>query len=124
MRLGAGGTLPVDYVAVHPYGQRAPDDWPSSSWGFGNMSTLLNNCIAFGKPLWISEIGDNSGNQAFTSDYLANVYNLITSRYASSVLEVFWFCWSDGMVANFGIVDAAGNPKQQYSRYQSLAGSW
>ena len=50
----AVGGLTVDAVAVHPYGQRAPDNWPDPTWGFGNMSDLFNRYLAFGKPVWVS----------------------------------------------------------------------
>ena len=52
----AVGGLYVDAVGVHPYGQRAPDGWPNSSWGFGDMSALLDRYLAFGLPVWVTEI--------------------------------------------------------------------
>jgi hypothetical protein len=32
-----------------------------------------------------------------------------------------WFCWSDGMVDGFGLVDAAGAPKPEYHAFQAAA---
>lgn len=123
VRANAGGVLPVDYVAVHPYGQRAPDNWPSSTWGFGNMSDLFGRYLAYGKPLWVSEIGDNTTDTAFQANYLQNVYQLASS-YGTSVPVVFWFCWSDAMVPSFGLLNSNGSAKASYTRYQSIAGPW
>lgn len=121
----AGGTLCADAVAVHPYGQRAPDDWPDPTWGFGNMSDLLTAYQAFGVPLWISEIGtDDQTNQA---DYLTNVYALIRGSFLQAdppVTRVFWFCWSDAMVLPHGLLDEAGDPKPSYTAYEQSAPLW
>jgi hypothetical protein len=117
----AAAGLTVDAVAVHPYGQRAPDNWPNASWGFGNMSALFDRYLVFGKPLWVSEIGVNTTDQAFEATYLKNVYDLARDRYAGRVVVVFWFCWSDGMVPPFGILDANQNPKPAYYQYRAIA---
>jgi hypothetical protein len=124
VRTYAGGTLPVDYVAVHPYGQRAPDNWPYSTWGFGNMSDLFDRYLAYGKPLWVSEIGVDTTDALFQADYLQNVYQLASGEYAGRVPVVMWFCWSDAMVPNFGLLYSNGAAKSSYYRFQSLAGSW
>jgi hypothetical protein len=120
----AAGGLTVDAVAVHPYGQRAPDNWPSPTWGFGNMSDLFNRYLAFGKPLWVTEIGINDSDTTLYAPYLENVYKLARDQYPNRVVRVFWFCWSDGMVPPFGLLDANGNAKPAYSRYQSIAPPW
>jgi hypothetical protein len=117
----AAGGLPVDAVVVHPYGQRAPDNWPWSTWGFGNMSDFFDVYLAFGKPLWVSEIGLSTQDSEFQANYLENVYRLAEGEYAGRVQIVFWFCWSDGMVSPFGVVDAAGKPKPSHDRYQTIA---
>ena len=115
----AAGGLTVDAIGVHPYGQRAPDNWPYPSWGFGNMSDLFNRYLQFGLPLWVSEIGTQDA--PLQPDYLENVYDLARDRYSGRVQVVFWFCWSDGMVRPFGLVDANGNPKPAYYRYKAIA---
>ncbi|MHB8877513.1 MAG: cellulase family glycosylhydrolase [Myxococcaceae bacterium] len=121
-RQAASGTLPVDAVAVHPYGQRAPDDWPNPSWGFGNMSDLFDRYLLFGKPLWVSEIGTvDTANQA---QYLTNVFDLVRTEYAGRVQRVFWFCWSDAMVTPYGVRDSSGQPKAAYSSYVQSAPAW
>jgi hypothetical protein len=114
------GTLPVDAVAVHPYGQRAPDNWPHTGWGFGNMSDLFERYLAFGFPLWVTEIG--TVDQSIQASYLGNVYELARSpRFAGRVTHVFWFCWSDGMVPPFGVVSSSGAPKPAYWQYRAVA---
>jgi hypothetical protein len=120
----AAGPLTVDALAVHPYGQRAPDDWPHAGWGFGNMSSLLKAYLALGKPVWISEIGtDVTSPSTFQADYLQNVY-LLAKQLGKQVPVVFWFCWSDGMVSPYGVLDAQGKPKPAHARYEKLAGAW
>jgi hypothetical protein len=124
VRTYAGGSLPVEYVAVHPYGQRAPDGWPDPGWGFGEMSDLFDRYLAYGKPLWVSEIGTDTTDTGFQANYLENVYRLASGEYANRVPVVFWFCWSDAMVPSFGVLYSNGAAKDAYSRYQWLAGSW
>jgi hypothetical protein len=122
-REAAGGSLHVDAVGVHPYERRAPDGWPAPTWGTGEMSAYFDAYLsAFGLPLWVTEIGTN--DQGRQAQYLENVYALAGGRYAGRVPEVFWFCWSDGMVHPFGLLDASGTPKPAYQRYQAIAGSW
>ena len=43
------------------------------------------------------------------------------TQYSGRVPVVFWFCWSDGMVPPFGLLDANGNPKPAYQRYQAVS---
>jgi hypothetical protein len=37
-------TLSCDPSGVHPYGRNA-DGWPSASWGFGEVTPLLNSYV-------------------------------------------------------------------------------
>ena len=83
------------------------------------MSDLLDRYLAFGLPLWITEIGINE--PARQADYLQNVFELARDRYGASVPVVFWFCWSDGMVFPFGVVDRNGAQKPAYARFRALA---
>jgi len=115
----AVGTLTVDAVGVHPYEERVPSNYPTPTWGRGNMSDLLDRYLAFGLPLWITEIGINE--PARQADYLQNVFELARDRYGASVPVVFWFCWSDGMVFPFGVVDRNGAQKPAYARFRALA---
>jgi CARDB len=115
----AAGTLTVDAVGVHPYEERVPSSYPTPTWGRGNMSDLLDGYLAFGLPLWITEIGINEPTRQ--ADYLQNVFELARDRYGASVPVVFWFCWSDGMVMPFGVVDRNGAQKPAYARFRALA---
>jgi hypothetical protein len=121
VRTSLGGSLPGDFIAVHPYGQRAPNGWPNPSWGFGNMSALFDAYLAFGKPLFVSEIGVDTTDEAFAADYLQNVYELVRTSYRERVVTVFWFCWSDAMVTPFGILRSDGSSKPAHARYRMLA---
>jgi hypothetical protein len=114
----AVGTLTVDAVGVHPYEERVAN-FPTPTWGRGNMSDLLDRYLAFGLPLWITEIGINE--PATQATYLQNVYELARDRYPDSIPVVFWFCWSDGMVSPFGVVNRSGAQKPAYTRFRSLA---
>jgi hypothetical protein len=118
----AVGGLTVDAVAVHPYGQRAPDGWPRPGWGFGDMSDLFDRYLTFGLPLWVSEIGTE--DESVQAPYLDNVYRLARDGYRERVETVFWFCWSDGMVPPFGVLRTSGEPKPAYDRYDALTPPW
>ncbi len=118
----AAGGLTVDSIGVHPYGQRAPDNWPKRKWGFGNMTDFFDRYLTFGLPLWVSEIG--TADQSVQADYLENVYTLVQDQYADEVPVVFWFCWSDGMVWPFGVLTTDGQPKDSYWRYEGIAHPW
>ena len=49
----------------------------------GNMSDLFNRYLAFGLPLWVTEIG--TIDSAHAADYLQNVYQLARDQYAGRV---------------------------------------
>ena len=88
------------------------------------MADLFDAYLAVGLPLWVTEIGANSTDQSWQSGYLEATYELVEQDYASLVPHVFWFCWSDGMVAPFGLLDSAGTPKASYSSYQAQSPPW
>jgi hypothetical protein len=88
------------------------------------MSDLFNRYLAFGKPLWVTEIGTDDPNTSLHAPYLENVYRLARDQYGGRVQRVFWFCWSDGMVTPFGLLDTSGNPKDTYDRYRAIAPPW
>lgn len=123
VRAAAGGRLPADGVGVHPYGQRPSPDWPNPAWGFGVLTDLLSRYYSVEpKPLWITEVGTTDGNArpTFPQHAFAAVAANLTAAQCEHVL---WFCWSDGMVNGFGVVDASGNPKPSYNSYQAYAHS-
>lgn len=116
----AGGSLSYDAVGVHPYGQRSPDGWPSTSWGFGDMSAFYDRYwAAAGLPLWLTEIGTN--DSSVQADYVTHVYQQARDSYLTHVPVIFWFCWSDGMVSPFGLRDAGGGAKASYTSYATIA---
>lgn len=122
-----GGTLPADIVAFHPYGQRPDPDWPNPNWAFGYLGSLLNNYYQAGgrKPIWITEMGvreeDLGNNRDQVAEFLRRYYNAITNRYKDKVQQLFWFCYSDGMVPSFGLRDANNAPKPCYLAFRELA---
>jgi hypothetical protein len=83
------------------------------------MSALFDRYLAFGLPLWVTEIG--TVDSSVQAPYLENVYELAGSRYPGRVERIFWFCWSDGMVPPFGVVTEAGAPKPAYWSYRAVA---
>jgi MYXO-CTERM domain-containing protein len=111
------GGLWADGVGLHPYGQRAPDNYPSPDWGFGNYTDIVSRYFAVtGLPVWVTEIGTEE--QDFQADYLFQIYATTRAFFPESVApHVFWFAWSDGMVPPFGLLDAAGDPKDSYFTY-------
>ncbi len=124
------GGMPRDMiVAFHPYGQRPEPTWPRSDWGFGYVGELLNSYYRAGerRPIWITEMGvkigevDNDQNKA--AEFLRRYYNTIIARYSDKVEKFFWFCYSDGMVSPFGLVDASGNRKPIYNAFRKIATS-
>lgn len=121
-----GGRLPADAVAFHPYGQRPEPNWPHPNWGFGYVGNLLNAYYQAGqrKPLWITEMGikeeDVGGNREQAAEFLRRYYRTIFNNFSDKVQQFQWFCYSDGMVPTFGLLDAAGNRKPIYTAYHDI----
>jgi hypothetical protein len=122
-----GGTLPADRIAFHPYGQRPEPNWPHPNWFFGYVGNLLENYYRAGrgKSVWITEMGvkeeDLNNNRDQVAEFITRYYRTITSRYADKVQQLFWFCYSDGMVPPFGLVDGGGNRKPAYEAFRRAA---
>jgi hypothetical protein len=111
----AGGQLPADAIAVHPYGQRPEPNWPASTWGFGYVGDLLNSYKDISDlPIIISEIGEQHLTQPEQAEYLGRFFDNIGANFTNSVESIFWFCYSDGMVSPFGLVDRQGQRKPAY----------
>lgn len=113
----ATGRLYADAVGLHPYGQRAPNDYPSPDWGFGNYTDIVQRYHdATGLPVWITEIGTEE--EDFQADYLFQIYATTRAYFTPDVVpHVFWFAWSDGMVTPFGLLHADGSQKDSYRNY-------
>ena len=88
------------------------------------MGDLFDAYLAVGLPLWVTEIGANTTDQAWQAGDLEATYQLVEQHYPSTVPRVFWFCWSDGMVSPFGLLDSGGIPKASYLAYQAQAPPW
>jgi hypothetical protein len=122
-----GGDLPADIVAFHPYGQRPDPDWPHPDWLFGYVGNLLNAYYEAGKrrPIWITEMGVQEehlgNNREQVAEFLRRYYRAITTRFSDKVGQLFWFCYSDGMVPTFGLTDQAGNPKPAFHAFRNMA---
>jgi len=114
----SAGRLYADVLGVHTYGQRPSANWPTSTWGFGVLSSLINGYYnSANLPIWITEMGtDDMRVQAdFPSQFFA------AASATPHVAGVWWFCWSDGMVNNFGVLDKSGNQKPSYNSFRSYA---
>ncbi|NJN98845.1 MAG: hypothetical protein HC875_34505, partial [Anaerolineales bacterium] len=116
------GTLPADAIAIHPYGQRPEPSWPNATWGFGYVGSLLTN---YGRitslPIVISEIGEQHLDRPQQAEYLWRFYRTIINGFSGSVERVFWFCYSDGMVSPYGLLDATSQQKPAYQTFRTLA---
>jgi hypothetical protein len=142
-----GGRLPADAIAWHPYGQRPERNWPDSSWGFGYVGDLIGAYrLVSSLPQWITEIGVNTGGTVAAQDsnqrrytpllapsggatiasnelqaeYLTRFYAAMVNNFQGAVERVYWFCYADGMVPPFGLLDGSGQPKPSYSAYKNL----
>eukprot|EP00698_Gefionella_okellyi_P020219 TRINITY_DN6323_c0_g1_i3.p1 TRINITY_DN6323_c0_g1~~TRINITY_DN6323_c0_g1_i3.p1 ORF type:complete len:157 (-),score=35.70 TRINITY_DN6323_c0_g1_i3:112-582(-) len=120
VKQAAGGLLPCDGVGIHPYGRRPSQNWPSPTWGFGTLDDLLNMySIALGTKIqnwWITEWGTDDLNSQ--GDFPYNAF--IAAQQSNVVVNLLWFCWSDGMVSPFGLVTAAQQPKPSYWSYKKF----
>jgi len=119
------GSLPVDGVAVHPYGQHpdpfthGPDspEWAGLPGNFGFVGDLLGSYGAFGFPLWVTEVGVSTtqATSELQGRYCEVMMSLLRDR--PDVVAAFWFCYSDGMVPEFGLLDGTGAPKPSFDRF-------
>jgi hypothetical protein len=116
-----GGVLYADAVGVHPYGQRPTPDWPTPTWGFGVLGDLISHYARVTrKPIWITEYGTDSANEDVWGAFPGRAYEAVNELY-EQVPGLFWFCWSDGMVRPYGLVEADGTVKASYYSYQGFA---
>ncbi|MFN8453916.1 MAG: CARDB domain-containing protein [Anaerolineae bacterium] len=116
------GLLPAEAVAIHPYGQRPEPTWPTPTWGFGYVGDLIRAYQRVTRlPLLISEIGVEHVTPQQQADYLRRFYQTITGQFSAAVERVHWFCYSDGMVAPYGLRDVNGQTKPAYQTYQTIA---
>ncbi|MFP4323380.1 MAG: hypothetical protein ACLFTK_13080 [Anaerolineales bacterium] len=114
-----GGQLPVDAVAIHPYGFGAPDE-PSVFAPYGDVGRMLNAYARAlpGMPLWVTEVGAGGDNAptrwAEAAAYMRTLYEDIRANHAAQVAVIIWYAWSDAMHAEMrlnGLVTANQAPK-------------
>ena len=112
-----GGRLPVDALAVHPYG-RYVNKILFNYGSIGKLSDSLNRFRnAFpDKPLWITEVGVANDTRigpehyADIGIYIREVVDEVADHFASYVPVLLWFGWTD-LMRNAGILTADGKPK-------------
>ena len=115
------GQVTVDALAVHPYGQRPEPSWPNPAWGFGYVGDLINRYAQIRQELlWITEVGVSNLTREGQAEYLRRFYRAITSQFAARVKWVHWFCYSDGMVSPFGLLDTSRQRKPAYFAYREI----
>ncbi|HVO44122.1 MAG TPA: hypothetical protein VMT34_15950, partial [Aggregatilineales bacterium] len=111
-------SLPVDAIAIHPYGRTPPGGAPFVGWSQGSLGDAISRLSdAFPLvPLWITEIGVprvDVSNQAFwpgIANYMNKTFQLIRNDYFHIVPVVIWFAWADAM-DNAGVVTNSQQPK-------------
>lgn len=114
------GIVYADLVGVHPYGRRPTPDWPRPDWGFGVLGDLVELYHKSAQlPIWITEIGTD--DVSVQDPFPGAAFEALNEDLAEVAGHVFWFCWSDGMVPPYGLVDAGGARKGSYTSYQQFA---
>ena len=111
------GRLPVDALAIHPYG-RYVKKILFNYGSIGKLSDSLNKLRrAFPDlPLWITEIGVASDSPigpehyADIEVYIREVVDEVADHFAEAVPVLIWFGWTD-LMRNAGILTADGRPK-------------
>ena len=109
-----------DAIGVHPYGRRPEPDWPRPDWGFGMLGDLLAQYGTLGRPIWVTEMGvkeNEAGSREMQAEFLTRTFQAAAATSAA----LFWFCWSDGMVPSFGLMDSNGVAKASYQSYADSA---
>jgi len=115
--------LYADAVGVHPYGRRPTDDWPHPGWG-GQVLTLGELIREYytvaDKPIWITEVGYKTDDTSFQAEFLKRTLEALKADVAEIAPYVFWFCWSDGMRRDFGLMGLAGEKKAPYDAFRAF----
>ncbi len=124
------GRLPVDVIAIHPYGklpQGMSGLWSIDNGSLGDYINNLRPLIDRYRRFWVTEIGaadDGAMPGSVYRDiaqYLRAIYQEVKASYGDFVEAFIWFAWSDEM-RNAGIVTANKTQKQHiYETFFSLA---
>ncbi len=120
VQASTNGILYADAVGVHPYCRRPTPDWPRPDWGFGVLGDLIRDYRnVTPKPIWITEVGIEEA--AVQDEFPRRTFEALNKELAATAPCVFWFCWADGMVPGFGLLDDAGRKKKSYNSFQQFA---
>lgn len=127
-----GGPLPIDGIALHPYGRGAAGETGVFA-SFGELGEVIQAYqSAFPSlPIWITEagaIGDNNpARWAEAARYMQNLYHELRTAYDSEVNTLIWYAWSDSMHPEQrinGLVTTTNQPKSPlYETFFSLCGT-
>jgi hypothetical protein len=112
---------PADFIAVHPYGQRAEPTWPSAGWGFGYVGSLLDAYARHGKKVWVTEVGlpvDGGTTETFQADYCGRMLRTLSAR--PDVPVVCWFAYHPD-VPGFGLIREDGSKRPAWQMFKSVA---
>jgi hypothetical protein len=135
MVAATGGSL-SDYgdgIAIQIYGVVPNDGWcgpggPAEgeflncAWGRHDGKVDEYHQRSGGLPVWVTEVGFRTHDNLKMASYLEDAYVAFAST-GDRLARVFWFGYSDAMVAPFGLTDENWQPKPHvYERYQQLAG--
>lgn len=112
-----GGRLPIDALAIHPYGRYVR----KILFNYGSIGKLSNSIDTFHNafpllPLWITEIGvasDTPIGPTYYQDigiYMREVVDEVAGNFADRVPVLIWFGWTD-MMRNAGILTASEQEK-------------
>ena len=110
-----GGRLPVDALAIHPYGRSVK----SKKFGpFGRLADAFNlfKHAYPNMPLWITEVGVaadthiGSEHYADIAGYIREVVDEVADNFADQVPVLIWFGWTD-IMRNAGMNTRDDKPK-------------
>jgi hypothetical protein len=118
VRQKLGGNLPVDVLAIHPYGRYVNVD-PYYEGRIGKIQDALKMWKDNfpNMPLWITEIGiannDPLGPEHYEriANYMREFVTEIDDNHRDHVPVLIWFAWADHM-RNAGITTNGSNLKQ------------
>ena len=100
---------------------------------------LVERFAAFGKPIYISEIGVTSGrkpdapglydwhrpwDEELQADWLEQLYTILYSKPYVHALNWYDFADARPYIEEGGLIEADGTPKPSYERLQKLLNAW
>ena len=107
----------IDAVGIHPYGY-----WPSDEGDHGrqSMPAALAATDTGGKPIWLTEHGDEdlSTQVEYVSTFLSYF-----NAHPGLISQAFLFAWSDAMRSGhpFGVYDSSGGRKPSWGAFHGVA---